>query len=488
MTKISKGFPNYQLKNERNQRNWSQQELADQIGTTFTNISRWERGIATPGPFFRTRLCKLFDKKIEDLGLCTRSPQISMPKIENIYLNSFVEHFSSRKKPSIGHDTLRQLLKQTICDEENINTFALYGLPGIGKTALMFDLINDDEVQRQFGGNILWITLGPEPDNYRLLSIWGNIFYIGIDEPAKPRSVQEWVITLHDHLKKCRILLVIDDVWQLEDAVTFKLGGPLCKYLITTRSPKIAFQFAEKVFKVSELSIKSSVQLLEDLFPHPNELKYYPSMLAEIVKGHPLTLTIIGKHLYNLSQYSQPRRVQQTIDQLCTDAKTRMELEQLLPSLERFSHLPLNISLSTQSSIEMSERQLDKLTQGAFYLLSVFPAKPHTFSEEAALAVTAAPPSVLDKLSDIGLLESSEPGRYCIHQVILDYASIYLKDEQVYDRLILYCISFIEKNTANSQMIDKESNVILTALRHAEKLGRNQEKERLAHALAPILL
>jgi transcriptional regulator with XRE-family HTH domain len=57
------------LADERIRRRWSQQEVADRIGTTFVNVSRWERGITRPNPYFRRKLCALFQKSAEVLGL-----------------------------------------------------------------------------------------------------------------------------------------------------------------------------------------------------------------------------------------------------------------------------------------------------------------------------------------------------------------------------------------------------------------------------------
>jgi transcriptional regulator with XRE-family HTH domain len=52
---------------ERKNRGWSQKDLADHLGTTQHNVSRWEAGLTTPGPYFRTKLCELFDISIHDL-------------------------------------------------------------------------------------------------------------------------------------------------------------------------------------------------------------------------------------------------------------------------------------------------------------------------------------------------------------------------------------------------------------------------------------
>src|SRR2546421_6467741 len=67
--KAAQATPNRQLKQERELRCWSQLEVADQIGTTTLNVSRWERGITFPTPHFRQELCTLFGKSAGELGL-----------------------------------------------------------------------------------------------------------------------------------------------------------------------------------------------------------------------------------------------------------------------------------------------------------------------------------------------------------------------------------------------------------------------------------
>jgi transcriptional regulator with XRE-family HTH domain len=61
--------PNRRLKQARELRGWSQAKVAEEIGTDATTVSRWERGIFSPTPYFRERLCKLFGKNAEELGL-----------------------------------------------------------------------------------------------------------------------------------------------------------------------------------------------------------------------------------------------------------------------------------------------------------------------------------------------------------------------------------------------------------------------------------
>src|SRR5438105_3759864 len=64
-----KPIPNQRLRYERERRAWSQLEVADRVGTTPDNVGRWERGVTSPGPHFRQKLCEVFEKNPQELGL-----------------------------------------------------------------------------------------------------------------------------------------------------------------------------------------------------------------------------------------------------------------------------------------------------------------------------------------------------------------------------------------------------------------------------------
>src|SRR5437588_7373159 len=61
--------PNEQLRRARNLKGWSQAELAEQVGTSFEIVSRWERGMTVPSPYYRERLSAALGQSAEELGL-----------------------------------------------------------------------------------------------------------------------------------------------------------------------------------------------------------------------------------------------------------------------------------------------------------------------------------------------------------------------------------------------------------------------------------
>ena len=122
-----------------------------------------------------------------------------------------------------------------------------------------------------------------------------------------------------------------------------------------------------------------------------------------------------------------------------------------------------------QAVISVSDQYLNEEARYALRALSVFPHKPNTFSEEAALAICARPPEVLDALTDAGLLEVSGPGRYTLHQIIADYARLHLKDMAVEERMVQFFINYIEAHELDYDALELEMNNVLAALEIASK-------------------
>lgn len=61
--------PNSILRRERQLRGWSQQKVAELVDTSEDVVSRWERGESKPSPFFQEKLCLLYGKSAEELGI-----------------------------------------------------------------------------------------------------------------------------------------------------------------------------------------------------------------------------------------------------------------------------------------------------------------------------------------------------------------------------------------------------------------------------------
>jgi len=71
--------PNERLRRARSLKGWSQADLAEQAGTSFEIVSRWERGITVPSLYYRERLCAVLGQSAEELGLLGSHPDAFTP-------------------------------------------------------------------------------------------------------------------------------------------------------------------------------------------------------------------------------------------------------------------------------------------------------------------------------------------------------------------------------------------------------------------------
>ncbi len=60
---------NQLLRREREIHGWSQARVASELGIDPATVGRWERGLSFPYPYFREKLCILFGKNAQELGL-----------------------------------------------------------------------------------------------------------------------------------------------------------------------------------------------------------------------------------------------------------------------------------------------------------------------------------------------------------------------------------------------------------------------------------
>jgi transcriptional regulator with XRE-family HTH domain len=449
VSNVARMLPNDQLRRERLRRGWSREYVAGQIGIADAKtIGRWERGVAFPSSYFLQKLCNLFGMMAQDLGLyqgepeAAPAPRQSPPsqKVTQAPASTFL-HDPALPPPLtetgglVGRDELLALLKQRLCVDKNPMALAFNGLPGVGKTALATELAHDENVRRQYSDGVLWIELGPRPDVPGLLRRLGTLLGCAA-EMAHLSSTEAWARAIRSAIGERRMLLVVDDAWKSEEALAFKVGGPNCTYLLTTRIPSVALHFANGgAMRVRELDENNGVRLLAHFVSEfVSEEPGAARALVESVGGLPLGLILMGKYLQSEAYTGQPRRLRAALARL-RQAEERLQLTIPQAPLERHTGLPEGAPLSLAALIGMSYWLLDEATRQALARLATFPAKPQSFSEEAALAVSGAPLEVLDNLVDTGLLESAGPGRYTLHRTIADYAGTQRSAEVAEGRL-----------------------------------------------------
>ena len=498
MKKTHKGTPNQRLKAERELRGWSQKYVADQLGADHYYLSRWERGTASPSPYYRQKLCALFGKNAKELGLLPEEPGeheeeaneptlLSSPPTEAVS-DPAIPPLSVGTTGLVGRDEVFSQLKKRLRGGSNVGLTAINGLPGVGKTTLAVLLAHDEDVLAHFHDGILWAGLGPQPNVLGGLSRWGTLLGTSAIAGARLVSIEAWTQVIRTAIGLRQMLLVIDDAWQIEQALAFKVGGPHTAYLLTTRFPHIALQFAgERAMVIHELSQEESFTLLARLAPEvvASDLEAAHDLIRS-AGGLPLALSLMGKYLRTHSLSGQPRRMRAALERLRA-AEHRLRLSEPRAMLERSPTLPTGTPLSLQTIIDVSVELVDEQARAALQRLAVFPAKPSTFSEEAALAVCQVPAEALDALTDAGLLESGGPGRYTLHQTIADYARIHLAETMAYERLAVYFADYVQAHSKDYEALEQESSNIFAALQAAWSHGHSTDLLRCITAFAWFL-
>ena len=138
-------IPRLRLTEARRQRQWSQTELAEQVGTTQVNVSRWERGITKPTPYFRKKLCVLFGKTPYELGLSgeqtVEPPPPTSPLSPDQRLPLWYVPFP-RNPFFTGREDMLQRVHKILHQKRTLTltqSLAVSGLGGIGKTQIALE-------------------------------------------------------------------------------------------------------------------------------------------------------------------------------------------------------------------------------------------------------------------------------------------------------------------------------------------------------------
>ena len=293
------------------------------------------------------------------------------------------------------------------------------GLPGVGKTALAVALAHDQRVLEHFCDGVLWAGLGQKPDLLGVLARWGEA--LGCDVTTE-KSEAARTQAVKDAIGQRRLLLVIDDAWDVEAAGWLRVGGPNSCHLLTTRDQSIAraFASAEQVQTVPVLPEAPAFRLLQMLAPEACAADGTQARhLAQVVGGLPLALSLLGGYLAIPEHSYFPELAVEALEEM-RNPKRRLELASR--RLGTAEHATL------QEVIELSLTELPIEAVSAFHALGAFASKPTSFDRQAAEAVTEASLRTLALLIARNLLEQADQ-RLALHQVLADVARTQTKTD-----------------------------------------------------------
>lgn len=235
------------LKQERELHLWSQEQVAEMIGTTAPSVSRWEHGNTFPGLHFRQKLCELFGKNAEELGFLqdvasgdnqdplSQFKDEQLPPLPVPMVYAPIWYVPYRKNPfftgreEVLEYTYKMLHTGSTSALEQAQ--ALSGLGGIGKTQTAAEYAHRYRNKYQA---VLWAQAETRDvlrlEFARLAALLNLLEKDQQDQDRVVEAVKRWLNDHHDWL------LILDNMEDLSILNDFIPPGSKGSILLTTRT------------------------------------------------------------------------------------------------------------------------------------------------------------------------------------------------------------------------------------------------------------
>jgi DNA-binding SARP family transcriptional activator len=295
----------------------------------------------------------------------------------------------------------------------------IQGWPGVGKSTLSALLAHDPEIAKAFPDGVLWASLGESPNLLGEISTWAAVLIPG--EFGRARSLEEVSAQLTAVLRDRRVLLILDDVWQADHALPFRVGGQHCVMLMTSRLNDVSIALAPTagdVYRLPVLSEEAGLELLKEI--SPEILVEEPEAGRQLIRdleGLPLAINVAGRLLH-----SEARLGWGLLDLLGELRSGAALLAAPVPS-EMQGTRP-GASPTVAALLKRSTDLLDSETRRRFAYLGLFVPKPATFDLEAMAVAWDVEDARLTArlLVNRGLLEPLSRGRFQMHALLVMHA------------------------------------------------------------------
>ncbi|WP_165555722.1 helix-turn-helix domain-containing protein [Kribbella pittospori] len=407
------------LRDARRARDLTQESLAEQAGLSAQAIGLLERGVRRfPHPTTIDKLDKALQLTPEELAAFKRlasrgaaSPTATQAKpagpawVVARQLPSVNAGFAGRTQQV---DQLIDLLSGTPAQPGSPIVATIRGMAGVGKTALAIQAAHTSADQYPDGTLLVNLRgFGAGTPVSPLHAIGQLLRGTGVPPDAVPGSLVEAVAALRSRLADRRVLLILDnahDVGQVAELIPAASGSAV---LITSRATLTA-QPASLHLQLEPMPADESLHLLETI-AGAHRLASAAARVAELCGHLPLALSVAGAWLVR-----HPSASDNELAQRLEDESRRLDL---------LGVDDLDVRASLSLSIEQLNRSADPLDHSAaqaLILLSLSDAEDFTAETSAALIDTqpAEADRLLERLTDVHLLESRAPGRYLFHDLV----------------------------------------------------------------------
>jgi disease resistance protein RPS2 len=327
--------------------------------------------------------------------------------------------------PSIrSQTTASKALAETmrLLQDEKVQRIGIWGLGGIGKSALVRTLYNElnESTSTHPFGIVIYATVSKDPTKDLVMKeVQTQIAQRLKLEVKAEESVQGVAIRLCRRLmNEDKFLLILDDVWEIIDLYT--LGVPRrevhkgCKIIFTCRSEEVCrYMEFDKGLEMNRLTDADALQLFcqkADILNN-EDIKPFAEEIVEQCRGLPLAIITMGAAMRSK-----------------TEDEWKSDLEDL-----RTSVFSVGSDERVYESLKWSYdySSLDYHTKSCFLLCSLFPkASSIKISEleqyllaEGVIGKQHPIRRLIDKLKKSGLLEDgADVGTVKMHDIVRDVA------------------------------------------------------------------
>jgi WD40 repeat protein len=296
------------------------------------------------------------------------------------------------------------------------------GPAGSGKSRLVRDVVADPLVREAFPGGRIWVTVGPQPiDLPRQLARVGEALGdTRSEEYATRETAMERLIAL---LADRQALLVLDDVWDLHQALEWRDLRHPGHTLLVTRSQAVADAMPAEGLPCPRFSPEESHELLA-WKTHRSDPPF--ATVAERLAFNPMALSIAG------TLFARGMRPDDWLDLFDT----------------HLAEQPADDDAGLRASFAINLSYLPDERRDLFYALGLFPPRvpiPESVIDRAwhALDASLSPYDrrmMFEELEAFALLERRpDPRAVAIHDVIAQIAR-----EALGDRLVAWHSAFVD--------------------------------------------
>lgn len=174
-------------------------------------------------------------------------------------------------------------------------SIGLQGMGGIGKSIIASTIAYDDDIRYAFPDGIIWVALGQEPE---IINIQASILEYLDQGNLSPKSAVQGRNYINKFLADKKVLLILDDVWNIKDIQHFDISSPDSRLLITTRNAKVLKGVGAEECIIDVLSTEQALQLLRKQANWVKE-KMPDEAIDLVIKcgALPLAISMIGAML-----------------------------------------------------------------------------------------------------------------------------------------------------------------------------------------------